>query len=90
MGYDNAVNSIKSIIGDLLRSVEVWNDVLGRLEPITGEDSKFAERREGHIDLVAKATKKIEEVHAIYGEVTKRRTTPDQRVNSFVLHSEKI
>ena len=39
--------------------------------------------------LVAKATKKIEEVNAIHDEVTKRRTTPDQRVIGFVLHSEK-
>jgi len=34
--------------------------------------------------------KKIEEVNAIHDEVTKRRTTPDQRVLGFVLHSEKI
>ncbi|KAI1792458.1 hypothetical protein LXA43DRAFT_972582 [Ganoderma leucocontextum] len=49
-----------------------------------------SDRRTEHVELVAKATKKIEEVNAIHDEVTKCRTTPDQRVIGFVLHSEKI
>ena len=40
--------------------------------------------------MVAKATKKIEEVNAIHNEVTKRRPTVDQRALGFELHSEKI
>ena len=91
IGYNNAVKAMMSTIGDLLRSIDAWNDVLDRLgEPIEGENSRVTERRTEHVELVAKATKKIEEVNAIHDEVTKRRTTPDQRVIGFVLHSEKI
>ena len=91
MGYNNAVKAMMSTIGDLLRSIDAWNDVLGRLgEPVDGENGRVTERRKEHVELVAKATKKIEEVNAIHDEVTKRRTTPDQRVIGFVLHSEKI
>ncbi|KIY44819.1 hypothetical protein FISHEDRAFT_77229 [Fistulina hepatica ATCC 64428] len=90
-GYNNAVKAMMSTIGDLLRSIDAWNDVLDRLgEPVEGENSRVTERRKEHVELVAKATKKIEEVNAIHDEVTKHRTTPDQRVIGFVLHSEKI
>jgi len=34
--------------------------------------------------------KTIEQVNALHGEPTRRRTTPDQRTIGFVLHSEKI
>jgi len=91
MGYNNAVKAMMSTIGNLLRSIDAWNEVLGRLgEPVEGENGRVTERRKEHVELVAKATKKIEEVNAIHNEVTKRRTTPDQRVIGFVLHSEKI
>ena len=91
MGYNNAVKAMMSTIGNLLRSIDAWNEVLGRLgEPVEGENGRVTERRKEHVELVAKATKKIEEVNAIHDEVTKCRTTPDQRVIGFVLHSEKI
>ncbi len=91
MGYNSAIRAMMGTIGDLLCSIDVWNDALGRLgEPVEGENSKVTERRNEHVELVAKATKKIKEVNAIHDEVTKRRTTPDQRVIGFVLHSEKI
>jgi len=35
MGYNNAVKAMIGTIGDLLRPIEAWNDVLGRLgEPV--------------------------------------------------------
>ncbi len=40
--------------------------------------------------MVAKATKTVEQVNALHGEVTRRRTILDQRTIGFVLHSEKI
>jgi hypothetical protein len=91
MGYNNAVKAMMSTIDNLLGSIDVWNDVLDRLgEPVEGENSRVTERRKEHVELVAKATKKIEKVNVIHDEVTKRRTTFDQRVIGFVLHSEKI
>ncbi|PPQ86274.1 LOW QUALITY PROTEIN: hypothetical protein CVT25_005516 [Psilocybe cyanescens] len=75
---------------DLLRSIDAWNDILCKLgESVERANSKFTERRREHMELVSKAMKKIKEVNALHDEVIKRRTTPDQRVNLFVLHSEK-
>jgi hypothetical protein len=69
MGYNRAVKAMMGTIGDLLRSIDVWNDVLGRLgEPVEGENSKVTDRRKEHVELVAKATKKIEEVNALHDE----------------------
>ena len=90
-GYNNAVKAMMGTISDLVRSIKVWNDVLDRLgEPVPGENRKVTERRQEHADLVAKARQTIEEANAIVNEVTKHRTTPDQRIIGFVLHSEKI
>jgi len=90
-GYNNAVEAMKSTIRVLDRSIKIWNDVLERLgEPIQGEDCDDTERRQEHVDLVAKATRKIKRVNEIHNEVTKHRATPDQRIIGFVLHSEKI
>jgi hypothetical protein len=91
MGYNNAVRAMMVTIRDLLGSIEVSNYALGRLgEPVEGEDSKVTKRRKDHVSSVAMATKEIKEVNALHDEVTKRRTTPDQRVIGFVLHAEKI
>ncbi|PWW76363.1 hypothetical protein C7212DRAFT_351499 [Tuber magnatum] len=91
MAYSNALKAMMGTIGDLLISIEVWNQVLDRLgEPVEGESGKATQRRKEHIELVAKATEKIKEANTIHDEVTKCRTTPDQRVIGFVLHSEKI
>lgn len=80
-----------STISDLLRFIDAWNDTLGRLgEPVEGEAIKVTQRRKEYVALVANATEKIEKVNEIHGEVTKHRTTPDQRVIGFVLHSEEI
>ncbi|KAH9039473.1 hypothetical protein EDB83DRAFT_2507660 [Lactarius deliciosus] len=91
MGYTNAVKAMMRTIGDLLRSIESWNDTLVRLgELVEGEDKEITERRREYEGLVASATKKIKEVNTLHDEVTKHRTTPDQRVIGFVLHSERI
>lgn len=90
-GYNNAIKAMMSTIRDLLRSIDAWNDVLRRLgEPVEGEDIKVTNKRKEHAELVANATEKIEQVNTIHGEVTKRRTTPEQRIIGFVLHSEEI
>lgn len=91
MGYNNAVKAMMSTIRDLLLSIDAWNNVLGRLgDPVQGEPTSVTERRQEHVDLVTGAKKEIKQVNAFHDEVTKRRTTPDQRVIGFVLHSEKI
>ncbi|KAI0056985.1 hypothetical protein BV25DRAFT_1831617 [Artomyces pyxidatus] len=88
-GYTNAVAAMTGTIRGLLLSVDVWNDVLGRLgEPVEGENSRVTARRREHVELVANAKRKIEEVTAILDEFTTNRSTPDQRVIGFVLHSE--
>lgn len=80
-----------STIRNLLRSIDAWNGILGRLgEPIKGEFIKVTERCKEYLELVANAKEKIEMVDAIHGEVTKRHTIPDQRVIGFLLHFEKI
>jgi hypothetical protein len=91
MGYNNAVKAIMSTIRDYLLSIDAWNNMLGRLgDPVQGEPTRVTERRQEHVDLVARAKKEIEQVDAFHDEVTKRRTIPEQRVIGFVLHSEKI
>jgi len=90
-GYNNAVMSMMNTIGHLVDSIEAWNNVLERLgEPVKGENRNITERRKEHVELVARAMKKIDEVNVLHNEATKYRTTPDQRVIGFVLHSEKI
>ncbi|KAG9012553.1 hypothetical protein FRB90_006610 [Tulasnella sp. 427] len=90
-GYSNAVKAIMGEIGDLVRYIEAWNGVLTRLgDPVEGESGRITDRRREHLELVEKATKRIKEANALHDEVTKRRTTPDQRVIGFVLHSEQI
>jgi hypothetical protein len=44
VGYNNAVKAMMGTIGDLHRSIEAWNNVLGRLgEPVEEENSKVTE-----------------------------------------------
>ncbi|KAH9015502.1 hypothetical protein EDB84DRAFT_1671037 [Lactarius hengduanensis] len=86
MGYTNAIKVMMHTIGDLLYSIDAWNDALVRLgELVEGENKKIkiTERRRQYEKL-------IEEVKTLHDEATKRRTTPDQRVIGFVLHSERI
>lgn len=89
--YGDSVKAMMSTIGDLFLYIDAWNNVLKGLgEFIEGEDSKITEKRQKYVELVAKTGKTIEQVNALHGEVTERRTTPDQRIIGFLLHSEKI
>ncbi|KAG9084510.1 hypothetical protein FRC06_004054 [Ceratobasidium sp. 370] len=91
IGYSNAVEAMMSTIRDLLVSIDVWNTALGDLgDPVQGEPTRVTRRRQEYVNLVAGAKDDIKEVNALHDEVTKRRTTADQRVIGFVLHSEKI
>ena len=91
MGYDNAVKAMMATIGDRLYSIDVWNNVLRRLgDPVEGESENVTESRNKYLDLVAKATREIQRVKAIYSEVIENYTTLDQRTIGFILHSEKI
>lgn len=91
MGYNNAVVAMMSTIRDLLLSIDVWNNLLGKLGgPVQGEPTRVTERRQEYVNLVLKAKKEIEQVNALHDEVTKHRTVFNQRVIGFVLHSEKI
>ncbi|KAJ7237710.1 hypothetical protein B0H12DRAFT_1212216 [Mycena haematopus] len=79
-GYNNAVKAMMSTVRDLSLSIAAWNDVLDSLgDLVQGEPARVSETRQEHMDLVAGAKKKIEQVNAFHDEVTKRRTTPDQR-----------
>ena len=90
-GYNNAIKAVMGEIGNLVRSIDAWNKVLTWLgEPVVGEPSRITERRNEHLEFVAKATKTIEEANVLHNEVTKHRTTPEQRVVGYVLHSAKI
>jgi hypothetical protein len=89
--YDNAITSMMGEIGDLVRYIAAWNDIITGLgEPIDGEDSDITKRRDDYLRLVERARKRINKVNALHDEVTKHRTTLQQRVIGFVLHSERI
>ncbi len=89
--YDDSVKAMMAAIGDLFIYIDAWNDALEGLgEFVEGEDSGITNKRQEYVDLVAKATKTVEQVNALHGEVTRRCTTLNQRTIGFVLHSEKI
>ena len=87
--YNSAVKAMMGTVGGLVSSIKVWSDVLDRLgEPVQGESHNVTKARQEHVNLVAKARQTIEEANTLHNEVTKHRTTPDQRIIGFVL--EKI
>ncbi|KAI6145484.1 hypothetical protein BKA82DRAFT_129538 [Pisolithus tinctorius] len=93
VGYSNAVTDMLSAIGDLSRSIDVWNDNIARLSEQSAEgeeDEEMAEKRQEYVDLVNKAKKKIEKINKLHNDVTKFWATPKQRVIGFVLHVEPI
>ena len=90
-GYDSALNAIMGTIGKLAGSVNNWNDVLTRLgKPVEGEKTSITKKRVENLGLVAKALEDIEEANKLHDEVTKVRSTLNQRVIGCVLHSEPI
>lgn len=92
-GYSNAVMSMLSAIGDLARSIDIWNDNIARLLELSGgeeEDEETTDKRNEYQDLVDKAKKKIDKIDKLHSDVTRFRTTPAQRTIGFVLHVEPI
>ncbi len=86
--FNEAIEAMTTTIGNNRHSIDVWNGVLARLGPfIQGE---VTERRRQHQNWVENATREIQEVNMLHSEVTEHRTTLDQRIIGFVLHSEKI
>src|SRR5579863_479881 len=68
-------------IGELARSVKVWNRVIERLgEFVEGEDADVTDKRNSNQLEVEKVTKRIDRLDKLHDEVTKRRTIPDQRI----------
>lgn len=49
-----------------------------------------ADKRKEYLDLVSRAKKKIEKISRLHSDVTRFRTTPEQRTIGFVLHVEPI
>ncbi|KAF8595172.1 hypothetical protein BDV93DRAFT_534959 [Ceratobasidium sp. AG-I] len=90
-GYQNAINAIMAAIGDLARSVTVWNKVIHRLgEPVDGEKAAITEKRFENLREVERATKMIGYLNKLHDEVTKLRTIPGLRIIGCVLHAEPI
>src|SRR5258708_9853838 len=78
-------------ISDTIHFCNAWEDVHKRLqEPVEGEDHNVTRTREEHAGLILKAKRIIDHAKDLHNEVTKYRTTPEQRAIGFVLHSEKI
>lgn len=91
MGYQQATSDIMATIGDLARSVEVWNSVLERLGPfVPGESPAVTRKRTLNRLKVEEATEKIDDLNKLHDEVTKRRTNPNQRIIGSVFHVEPI
>ena len=68
-----------------------WEDVLRRLdEPDKDEGKKMTEKRKEHLALVEKAKETIDEADKFHNEITKRWTTPSQRIIGEVVHVEPI
>lgn len=93
MGYRNAVTSMLSAIGDLAISIDIWNDNVDRLpEPAEGEeeDEDTADKHQEYLNLVDRAKKRIDKISKLHSDVTRFKTTPEQRTIGFVLHVEPI
>lgn len=91
MGYQNATNAMMATIGDLARSVTVWNKVITRLGNfVEGEEVAITKKRQENQREVENATEIIDDLNKLHDEVTKRRTNPDKRIIGFVLHADPI
>jgi len=91
MGYQRATSDIMTTIGDLARLIQVWNRVIERLGPfVPGESAAVTEKRNSNQLEVEKATKRIVDLNKLHDEVTKRRTTPDQRIIGRTYHVEPV
>ena len=89
--YADAIDRMMGTIGHELLSIKTWNEALERFGPVVeGESRKKTRARKEHQDLVEKATTKIEDINELHSEVTKRWTTPNQRVIGYVVHAPAI
>ena len=91
MGYDNGLTAMMKVIGGLCRSIKAWNGSIDRFGQFhQGETNSVTKKRDEYVDLVVKATEKIQMVNTLHDEVTKQYSTFEQRKIGFVLHAEKI
>jgi hypothetical protein len=94
-GYNNAITSKLCAIGNRAGMIDIWNYKIARLSepaPADGEeeDERMAKVRHDYVDLVDEAKKKIEEINELHSDVTKFRTTLEQRTIGFVLHAKPV
>ncbi|KAJ3486271.1 hypothetical protein NLI96_g4345 [Meripilus lineatus] len=91
MGYNDALLSMMSTIGEQSRLIRDWEDVLDRLgKPEKDEDKEITEERKELLGLVEKAKKKIEKTDKFHSEVTQHWTILHERVIGKVVHVEPI
>ncbi|CAE6410287.1 unnamed protein product [Rhizoctonia solani] len=89
--YENAIHVIMKEIGDQATYIESWNKSLKMLgHEEAGEDLDVTAKRNEIKGLVNKAKKIIERANQLHSEVTKYRTTAQQRVIGSVYHCEEI
>jgi hypothetical protein len=92
-GYNNAVMSMLSTVGDLASSIDIWNDSIARLSEPAGEDEEdeeTANKLQEYLGPVDNAKKNIEKINKLHSDVTKFRTSPEHRSIGFVLHAEPV
>jgi len=90
-GYNGAISDIIHKIGALHRDIDVWNGTINRLpKPTEGENPNVTDERKEYTDLVERATRDINTLNALYGEVTMWLSTPELRVIGHVLHVSPI
>ncbi|KAF9048885.1 hypothetical protein BJ165DRAFT_1414542 [Panaeolus papilionaceus] len=92
-GLDKAITGMLSAIGNLARSIDIWNDAIARFpKPAEGEeeDDETTKMRQKYLDLVVKAKKKIEKIDKLHSSVTKYRVNQEEHIIGFVLHVEPI
>ena len=91
LGYNNGLTAMMKAIDGLSLSIEAWNESIDKLGEIhQGESQSVTNKRNEYLDLVAKATEKIQIINKLHDEVSKRYSTLDQRKLGFVLHAEEI
>ena len=91
LGYQEATNALMAAIGDLARSIAVWNKSnTGLGEFVEGENIWDTEKRRDNQNAIEKATRLIDNLNSLHDEITKRRTNPDKRIIGFILHADPI
>ncbi|KAF9048851.1 hypothetical protein BJ165DRAFT_1343224 [Panaeolus papilionaceus] len=93
-GFAKAIMGILGAVGNLARSMDIWNDAIATKfpKPAEGEeeDEEITKERQKYLDLVDKAKKKIEKLDKLYCNIARFRVIPEQRIIGSVLHVEPI